>query len=64
MDVTPRLETLNNRIGAIDVALHEEEAHAYHDEARIRTLKVEKLHLKEEMQRLEQAANGNRSKWH
>jgi len=64
MDITPRLESLNHRIEAIDIALHEEEAHAYHDEPRIRTLKLERLHLKEEMKRLEEAANGNRSKWH
>lgn len=64
MDVTPRLESLNRRRAEIDAVLHDEEAHAYHDEKRIHALKLEKLHLKEEVMRLEAAANGNRERYH
>jgi hypothetical protein len=64
MDLQPRLESLQRRHEALEQALHEETAHPYHDDVRIRTLKLEKLHLKEEIKRLEAAANSNRSRWH
>jgi hypothetical protein len=62
MDITPRLETLNRRRADIDAALHDEESHAYYNAALIHDLKVKKLHLKEEMYRLETAANNNRQR--
>lgn len=62
--IDARLEALSRRHAALENALHEEEARAYHDDTRIRTLKSEKLKLKDEMRRLEeQAANSNRQKW-
>lgn len=63
--IDARLETLSRRHTALEDAIHQEEAHPYHDELKIKALKHEKLKLKEEMRRLEdQAANNNRQKWH
>ncbi|MGE3769531.1 MAG: YdcH family protein [Bdellovibrionales bacterium] len=62
MDITPRLESLQHRHEALEVAIHAEEAHPYHNEQKIHALKLEKLHLKEEIFQLTQAANSNRAK--
>lgn len=62
--IDARLESLNRRHAALEDALNAEAARAYHDEIKIRTLKLEKLRLKDEMRALEQAANNNRQKWH
>lgn len=62
--IEARLEALSRRHAALEDALHQEETHAYHDEAKIHTIKQEKLRLRDEMRALEeQAANSNRKKW-
>lgn len=63
--IDARLEALSRRHAALEDALRQEETHAYQNETKIRTLKHEKLKLKDEIRQLEeQAANSNRQKWH
>ncbi len=56
MSFNERVGSLKRKHAEIEARLHEEVKYPYHNPTTVRSLKIQKLHLKEEIERLNEAA--------